>query len=64
MDAMIIYLKDGHRSDKVEVSVELIGDPSQSFLLGNAIINRLSELKQTIFCDNEFTLPSPSDRLQ
>ena len=40
MDATIIYLKDG-KDGKIEVSMELIGDPSQSFLVGNAIVNNL-----------------------
>ena len=40
MDAVILYLKDG-KNGKVEVVMELVGDPGQSFLIGNAIVNNL-----------------------
>ena len=64
MDATIIYLKDG-KIGKVEVVMELIGDPSQSFLIGNAIVNNLWEVNNCVFVkNNEFTQDSPSDRLQ
>jgi hypothetical protein len=64
MDATIIYLKDG-KNGKVEVVMELIGDPSQSFLIGNAIVNNLWEVNNCVFVkNNEFTQDSPSDRLQ
>ena len=64
MDATIIYLKDKPESGKVEVSVEIIGDPRQAFLLADAIMERLKETKDTIFViSNEFVVP-PSNRLQ
>jgi hypothetical protein len=64
MDATIIYLKDG-KNGKVEVVMELIGDPSQSFLIGNAIVNNLWEVNNCVFVkNNEFTQDSPSDQLQ
>jgi hypothetical protein len=64
MDATIIYLKDG-KNGKVEVVMELIGEPSQSFLIGNAIVNNLWEVNNCVFVkNNEFTQDSPSDRLQ
>lgn len=63
MDATIIYLKDG-KNGKIEVSMELIGDPSQSFLVGNAIVNNLYVLENTVFVNNEFTQQPPTTRVQ
>ena len=63
MDSTIIYLKDG-KDGKIEVSMELIGDPGQSFLVGNAIINNLYTLDNAVFVNNEFTQPPPSDLIQ
>lgn len=63
MDATIIYLKDG-KDGKIEVSMELIGDPSQSFLVANAIVNNLYMLENTVFVNNEFTQQPPTSRVQ
>jgi hypothetical protein len=63
MDATIIYLKDG-KNGKVEVNMEIIGDPGQSFLVGNAIINNLYTLDNAVFVSNEFTQNPPTDRVQ
>jgi len=63
VDATIIYLKDG-KDGKIEVSIELIGDPSQSFLVANAIINNLYMLEKTVFVNNEFTQQPPTSRVQ
>jgi hypothetical protein len=63
MDATIIYLKDG-KDGKMEVSMELIGEPHQSFLVGNAIINNLYTLDNTVFVDNEFTRHPPTNLVQ
>jgi len=63
LDATIIYLKDG-KDGKIEVSMELIGDPSQSFLVGNAIVNNLYMLENTVFVNNEFTQQPPTTRVQ
>jgi len=63
LDATIIYLKDG-KNGKIEVSMELIGDPSQSFLVGNAIVNNLYVLENTVFVNNEFTQQPPTTRVQ
>ena len=63
MDATIIYLKDG-KDGKIEVSMELIGDPSQSFLVANAIVNNLYVLENTVFVNNEFTQQPPTTRVQ
>lgn len=62
MNAVIIYLKDG-KNGKVELSMELIGDPGQSFLIANAVANNLSDLNSVVFANNEFT-QIPHDRLQ
>lgn len=63
MDCTIIYLKDG-KDGKLEVSMELIGEPHQSFLVGNAIINNLYTLDNTVFVDNEFTQQPPTNLVQ
>jgi hypothetical protein len=63
MDATIIYLKDG-KDGKMEVSMELIGEPHQSFLVGNAIINNLYNLDNTVFVENEFTQQPPTNLVQ
>ena len=63
MDATIIYIKDG-KDGKIEVSMELIGEPGQSFLIGNAIINNLYNLDNTVFVENEFTKQPPTDLVQ
>ena len=64
MDAVILYLKDG-KNGKVEVVMELVGDPGQAFLIGNAIVNNLWEVNNCVFVkNNEFTQDSPSDLLQ
>lgn len=63
MDATIIYLKDG-KDGKMEVSMELIGEPHQSFLVGNAIINNLYNLDNTVFVGNEFTKQPPTNLVQ
>ena len=63
MDATIIYLKDG-KNGKMEVSMELIGEPHQSFLVGTAIINNLYTLDNTVFVDNEFTQQPPTNLVQ
>jgi hypothetical protein len=48
----------------MEVSMELIGEPHQSFLVGNAIINNLYTLENTVFVDNEFTQQPPTNLVQ
>ena len=63
MHATIIYLEDG-KDGKMEVSMELIREPHQSFLVGNAIINNLYNLDNTVFVDNEFTKQPPTDLVQ
>ncbi len=65
MNAVIIYLKDSEsNAGKVEISVEAIGDPVQSFILADDLMNQLSQLNGTyVVRMNEF-IHSPSDQLQ
>jgi hypothetical protein len=64
MDAVIIYLKDGAKAGKVEVSIEVIGDPVQSLLMADKMIGDAS-LDHDIHLMREsiFTV-SPSENLQ
>jgi hypothetical protein len=64
MDATIIYLKDG-KYGKVEVVVEIIGKPNQSYILSNSILESLVGLKVVDFVhNNEFTQEPPTEWLQ
>lgn len=64
MNATIIYLKD-KPDGTVEVSMELIGDPTRSFTIGKVIATNMEELDYAVFnMDNEFTMMPPTDRLQ
>lgn len=63
MNACIIYLKDGENST-IEVVMELIGDPNQSFSLGKEIVEDIAELQGIVFCDNEFSADCPTKMLQ
>ena len=63
MDATIIYLKDG-KNGTVEASMELIGDPEQSFTVGKAAMESIALLQQTRFVENEFTQMPPTDLMQ
>ena len=48
----------------MEISVEAIGDPVQSFLLADDLMSQLSQLNGTyVVRQNEF-IHSPSDQLQ
>jgi len=64
MDATIIYLKDG-RYGKVEVVVEIIGKPNQSYTLSETILESLVGLKVVDFVqNNEFTQDPPTEWMQ
>lgn len=64
MDASIIYLKD-KPDGTVEISLELIGEPTRSFKIAKAIAVNMEELDYAVFnADNEFTMMPPTDRLQ
>ena len=63
MDATIIYLKDG-KNGTIEASMEIIGDPMQSFTVGTAAMESIALLQQTRFVDNEFTQMPPTDLMQ
>jgi hypothetical protein len=64
MNATIVYLKD-KPDGTVEVSMEIIGDPTRSFTIGRVIAKNMEELDYTVFnMSNEFTMMPPTDRLQ
>lgn len=63
MDATIIYLKDG-KNGTIEASMEIIGDPLQSFTVGTAAMESIALLQQTVFVENEFTQMPPTDLMQ
>ncbi len=65
MDATIIYLKDSEVSEgKVELSVEMIGHPVQSFVLADALLQELSSANG-VYLVRESVFNSPaSDQLQ
>jgi len=64
MNATIIYLKDSEKAGKVEVSVEVIGDPVQSFLLADAIMRDLSEANGVYLVRESVFNSPPSEQLQ
>lgn len=64
LDATIIYLKD-KPNGKVEVTLEIIGEPTKSWKIARAVAQNMDELDYTVFnVDNEFTQSSPSSHLQ
>ena len=63
MNATIMYFKDGNNST-IEVVVEIIGEPEQSFALSQEVIEMIAEKQKTVFCDNEFSADSPTQTLQ
>ena len=64
MDATIIYLKD-KPNGKVEVNLEIIGDPTRSLKIAKVIAMNLDQVDYTVFnAENEFTQNPPSNRLQ
>jgi hypothetical protein len=64
MDATIIYLKDGIKAGKVEVSVEVIGDPVQSLLLADAIVGELAEQGDIDLTRESVFITPASDTMQ
>ena len=64
MDAVIIYLKDGSKAGKVEVSLEVIGDPVQSLLMADAMIGNASVDHDIQLQQNSVFIQSPSEHLQ
>jgi hypothetical protein len=64
MDAVIIYLKDGAKAGKVEISVEVIGDPVQSLLLADTMIGGSSTNADVHLNRDSVFIQSPSERLQ
>lgn len=64
MDAVIIYLKDGVKAGKVEISIEVIGDPVQSLLLADTMIGDSSTNADVHLKRDSVFINSPSERLQ
>jgi hypothetical protein len=65
MNATIIYLKDSdEKAGKVEISVEVIGDPVQSFLLADDLMRDLSQADGTYLVRESIFISSPTDQIQ
>lgn len=64
MDATIIYLKDAGKNGKVEVSVECIGDPVQSLILADSLMQELSATDGVFLVTESVFVQPASDRLQ
>lgn len=65
MNATIIYLKDSDtHTGKVEISVEVIGDPVQSFVLADGLMRDLSQMNGTYIVRSSEFIHSPSDKIQ
>ena len=65
MNATIIYLKDSdEKAGKVEISVEVIGDPVQSFLLADDLMRDLSQADGTYLVRECVFISSPTDQIQ
>jgi hypothetical protein len=64
LNATIIYLKD-NPSGTVDVTLEIIGEPTLSYKIAKVVAVNMSELDYTRFnVSNEFTQSSPSNQLQ
>jgi len=65
MNATIIYLKDSDtKAGKVEISIEVIGDPVQSFLLADDLMRDLSQADGTYLVRESVFISSPTDQIQ
>lgn len=64
MDATIIYLRDSGKAGKVEVSVECIGDPVQSLILADNIMQELSATDGVLLVTESVFVQPPSDLIQ
>jgi len=64
MDATIIYLRDTGKAGKVEVSVECIGDPVQSLVLADSIMQELSASDGVLLVTESVFVHPASDQLQ
>jgi hypothetical protein len=64
MDATIIYLRDSGKAGKVEVSVECIGDPIQSLILADNIMQELSATDGVLLVTESVFVQPASDQLQ
>jgi len=65
MDAVIIYLKDkANAAGKVEISIEVIGDPVQSLLLADQMVGDVSSSDTVNLVRESVFIQSPSETLQ
>lgn len=64
MNATIIYLMDSDKSGKVEVSVEVIGDPVESFFLADGIMQELAKANGVYLVRESVFNSPPSEQLQ
>ena len=65
MNAVIIYLKDKvNAAGKVEISVEVIGDPVQSLLLADHMVGDVSSSDTVNLVRDSVFIQSPSETLQ
>lgn len=65
MNATIIYLRDSdEKAGKVEISVEVIGDPVQSFVLADDLMRDLSQADGTYLVRESVFISSPTDQIQ
>lgn len=61
MNAVIIYLEDMDDPTKVQVSVEVIGDPDSAHVLASRLVAKLSSNDNvTLVRESVFTQDSPS----
>lgn len=65
MNAVIIYLKDkANAAGKVEISVEVIGDPVQSLLLADHMVGDVASSDTVSLVRESVFIQSPSETLQ
>jgi hypothetical protein len=65
MNATIIYLRDSdEKAGKVEISVEVIGDPVQSFILADDLMKDLTQANGTYLVRESVFISSPTDQIQ
>jgi hypothetical protein len=61
MNAAIIYIQDMEEPGKVQVSIEVVGEPKHSYVIAACIIDQLIEhQKVKMVKESDFTKDSPS----
>jgi hypothetical protein len=64
MNAAIIYIEDMEEPGRVQVSIEIIGEPKHSYIIAARVIDQLLNKEEvTIVRDSDFTKDSPSSLL-